>query len=258
MSVSTTRRRCRARVRRRRGPRSRGQRARGARPGERAVVGTGLTVAIPDGHAGFVQPRSGLAARHGITILNAPGLVDAGYRGAQGRAARHRSRRAVRGRAGNANRPARRPPGGAAGAGRGRRAPTASAARRASAAPRTDAARTAHPRLGRPPLGGSGPARRHEKSGREYWLLPGGGVNSGESLVEALRRELEEEVAIGDDPRSRGRSPWSTRSRRSARSWRARRPHHLRRRSFGPVARARHLDGRSRARPPPLRSAQAR
>ena len=50
-------------------------------PGERAVVGTGLTVAIPDGHAGFVQPRSGLAARHGITILNAPGLVDAGYRG---------------------------------------------------------------------------------------------------------------------------------------------------------------------------------
>jgi dUTP pyrophosphatase len=50
-------------------------------PGERAVVGTGLVVAIPDGHAGFVQPRSGLAARHGITILNTPGLVDSGYRG---------------------------------------------------------------------------------------------------------------------------------------------------------------------------------
>jgi dUTP pyrophosphatase len=50
-------------------------------PGERAVVGTGLTVAIPDGHAGFVQPRSGLAARHGITVLNTPGLVDSGYRG---------------------------------------------------------------------------------------------------------------------------------------------------------------------------------
>jgi dUTP diphosphatase len=50
-------------------------------PGERATVGTGLAVAIPDGHAGFVQPRSGLAARHGITIVNAPGLVDSGYRG---------------------------------------------------------------------------------------------------------------------------------------------------------------------------------
>jgi dUTP pyrophosphatase len=50
-------------------------------PGERALVGTGLAVAIPDGHAGFVQPRSGLASRHGITIVNTPGLVDAGYRG---------------------------------------------------------------------------------------------------------------------------------------------------------------------------------
>ncbi|HJQ75438.1 MAG TPA: dUTP diphosphatase [Gaiellaceae bacterium] len=50
-------------------------------PGERATVGTGLAVAIPDGFAGYVQPRSGLAARHGITIVNAPGLVDSGYRG---------------------------------------------------------------------------------------------------------------------------------------------------------------------------------
>jgi dUTP pyrophosphatase len=50
-------------------------------PGARAVVGTGLAVAIPDGHAGFVQPRSGLAARHGIAVVNSPGLVDAGYRG---------------------------------------------------------------------------------------------------------------------------------------------------------------------------------
>ncbi len=50
-------------------------------PGERAAVGTGLAVAIPEGYAGFVQPRSGLASRHGITIVNAPGLVDAGYRG---------------------------------------------------------------------------------------------------------------------------------------------------------------------------------
>jgi dUTP pyrophosphatase len=50
-------------------------------PGRRATVGTGLAVAIPDGFAGFVQPRSGLAARHGITIVNAPGLIDSGYRG---------------------------------------------------------------------------------------------------------------------------------------------------------------------------------
>lgn len=50
-------------------------------PGERAVVGTGLAVAIPDGYAGFVQPRSGLADRHGISIVNAPGLIDSGYRG---------------------------------------------------------------------------------------------------------------------------------------------------------------------------------
>jgi len=50
-------------------------------PGGRAVVGTGLAVAIPEGHAGLVVPRSGLAARHGIGIANAPGLVDAGYRG---------------------------------------------------------------------------------------------------------------------------------------------------------------------------------
>ena len=50
-------------------------------PGERATVGTGIAVAIPDGHAGFVQPRSGLAARHGISIVNTPGLIDSGYRG---------------------------------------------------------------------------------------------------------------------------------------------------------------------------------
>jgi dUTP pyrophosphatase len=50
-------------------------------PGARALVGTGIAVAIPEGHAGFVTPRSGLAAKHGITIVNTPGLVDAGYRG---------------------------------------------------------------------------------------------------------------------------------------------------------------------------------
>jgi dUTP pyrophosphatase len=50
-------------------------------PGERALVPTGLAVAIPGGYAGFVQPRSGLAAKHGISIVNTPGLVDSGYRG---------------------------------------------------------------------------------------------------------------------------------------------------------------------------------
>jgi dUTP pyrophosphatase len=50
-------------------------------PGERASVGTGIAVAIPDGHAGLVVPRSGLAAEHGITLVNTPGLIDAGYRG---------------------------------------------------------------------------------------------------------------------------------------------------------------------------------
>jgi dUTP pyrophosphatase len=50
-------------------------------PGERALVPTGLAVAIPEGHAGFVQPRSGLAAKHGISMVNTPGLIDSGYRG---------------------------------------------------------------------------------------------------------------------------------------------------------------------------------
>jgi dUTP pyrophosphatase len=50
-------------------------------PGERVTVGTGVRIALPEGYAAFVHPRSGLAARHGVTVLNAPGTVDAGYRG---------------------------------------------------------------------------------------------------------------------------------------------------------------------------------
>jgi dUTP pyrophosphatase len=50
-------------------------------PGERALVGTGVAIALPDGYAGFVHPRSGLAARSGLSIVNAPGTIDAGYRG---------------------------------------------------------------------------------------------------------------------------------------------------------------------------------
>ncbi|MBI4898785.1 MAG: dUTP diphosphatase [Actinobacteria bacterium] len=51
------------------------------RPGERGRVGTGIAVAIPEGHAGMVLPRSGLAHKHGVTLTNSPGLIDAGYRG---------------------------------------------------------------------------------------------------------------------------------------------------------------------------------
>ncbi len=50
-------------------------------PGDRAVVPTGISIALPDGYAAFVHPRSGLAARHGVTLVNAPGTIDAGYRG---------------------------------------------------------------------------------------------------------------------------------------------------------------------------------
>ncbi|MEV0423064.1 dUTP diphosphatase [Streptosporangium canum] len=50
-------------------------------PGERVTVGTGVAIALPDGYAAFVHPRSGLAAKHGVTLVNAPGTVDAGYRG---------------------------------------------------------------------------------------------------------------------------------------------------------------------------------
>lgn len=50
-------------------------------PGERALIGTGVRIALPEGYAAFVVPRSGLAAKHGITVVNAPGTVDAGYRG---------------------------------------------------------------------------------------------------------------------------------------------------------------------------------
>jgi dUTP pyrophosphatase len=50
-------------------------------PGQRVTVGTGVSIALPDGYAAFVVPRSGLAAKHGITIVNSPGTVDAGYRG---------------------------------------------------------------------------------------------------------------------------------------------------------------------------------
>lgn len=52
-----------------------------AAAGGRALIATGIAIALPEGYAGFVQPRSGLAARHGVTCLNTPGLIDSGYRG---------------------------------------------------------------------------------------------------------------------------------------------------------------------------------
>jgi len=51
------------------------------RPGERSLIPTGVAIAIPEGYAGFVQPRSGLAAKHGVSIVNTPGLIDSHYRG---------------------------------------------------------------------------------------------------------------------------------------------------------------------------------
>lgn len=50
-------------------------------PGKREIIGTGIAIELPEGYAGFVQPRSGLAAKHGLTIVNTPGLIDSGYRG---------------------------------------------------------------------------------------------------------------------------------------------------------------------------------
>ena len=100
---------------------------------------------------------------------------------------------------------------------------------------------------------------RHEKSGREYWLLPGGGVNSGESLVEALRRELEEEVAIGDDLTFEGPVAVVD-SIAPKRAFVGKHVVHI---IFaadltGTVARAGQLDRRGRPRPPSLRSGRAR
>ena len=70
-----------ARARGGRGPGPAFDRGPGRGPGERGMVPTGLAVAIPEGHAGLVLPRSGLASKHGLTLANAPGLIDAGYRG---------------------------------------------------------------------------------------------------------------------------------------------------------------------------------
>ena len=169
------------------GPRPRRLRAARARPRASARSSArGSRSRSPTGHAGLVTPRSGLAAEHGITIVNTPGLVDSGYRG-ELRVILHNTDGAgrVRGRAGDADRPARR-----------RRRPGVGAARGATSCRRASAARAASARPGgterrvEPRIRVSALLRwrdrillcRHEKPGQEYWLLPGGGVNSGESL----------------------------------------------------------------------------
>ena len=178
-------------------------------PGERALVGTGIAVAIPEGHAGLVAPRSGLAVEHGITIVNTPGIVDSGYRGElrvilhntdrretfvvepgmriaaarRASAVVPRVEQLARGGDGFARGLSER------GAGRLRLCPARAGM---SAEPRIRVSALLHWK-GRILL------CRHEKGEKEYWLLPGGGVNSGESLVDALRRELAEEVGIHDN-----------------------------------------------------------
>ena len=144
-------------------------------PGERALVATGLAVAIPDGYAGFVQPRSGLAAQHGITIVNTPGLVDSGYRGELRVALLNTDlRESVRRRAGDADRPAR-----------DRAGPRRSSSSRSTSCPRRSAASAAsarrcadgpaaRPRLRAPALAGPDPA------------LPAG--EAGQGVLAAARR----------------------------------------------------------------------
>ncbi len=171
-------------------------------PGERAVVGTGLAVAIPEGYAGFVQPRSGLAAKKGVGVVNSPGLIDSGYRG-EIRVVLLNTDLTETFVAEPGERIAQLVvlpiPELAVARGRGASAERARGARvRLLAAgslviePRVRVSAILR-REGRVLL------CRQEKDGDEYWLLPGGGVNLGESLVEALKRELEEELGITED-----------------------------------------------------------
>ena len=223
-------RRCRAAVAGlpgRRRPRSRRLRAGHAR--RRASAPScrpGIAVAIPEGHAGLVTPRSGLAARHGISRRQRPRPDRLRLpRRAQGDPAQHRRQRAVHGRARDADRAARARP--------GRRRPARRGRASSPAPPRGGRARLVGDVRPEPRIRVSAILRwhggillcRHEKRGRENWLLPGGGVRSGETLTEALLPR----ARGGDGPargrstscRSRARSRSSSRSRPSAASGRS-------------------------------------
>ena len=225
-------------------------------PGERAAVGTGLAVAIPEGHAGFVQPRSGLAARHGITIVNTPGLIDAGYRGEiLVHPVEHRRERELHGRAGDADRAARR----------------SSSFRRSSSSRWTRSRRASGRRAatGRPEADGREP--RIRVSGRASLAGPAAAVQAreaGQGVLAAPGRRRE----VGREPggRAPARAARGGRHRRQPRLRRAncdrrldrsgeelrgspRRAHHLRRRPDRPLARGRDVEGCRRPRPPSLR-----
>ena len=171
-------------------------------PGGRMGVRTGLAVAIPEGYAGFVQPRSGLALHHGITVLNTPGLIDSGYRG-ELVVVLHNTDAEQPFRVESGDRIAQlvimavpavepRQVDRAAGIGAGRpRIRFFGGSRPVSTGPRIRVA-------GLLRRGDAVLLCNHRKGEQSYWLLPGGGVEEGETLEQALRRELAEECGLTD------------------------------------------------------------